>query len=64
MASAYTTTASGGRPLPTDGYKLISPRLLKAGFTKAQVDMMTKTNPARLIGLEPWVTPGTRSSAE
>ena len=53
-----------GRSLPTDGYKVIIPRLLKAGFTKAQIDMMTKTNPARLIGLEPWVTPGTRPSAE
>ena len=43
-----------GRSLPTDGYKLLIPRLLKAGFTKAQIDMMTKTNPARLIGLEKW----------
>ena len=43
-----------GRALPTDGYKLIIPRLLKAGFTKAQIDTMTKTNPARLIGLEKW----------
>ncbi|HEU4686948.1 MAG TPA: DUF6282 family protein [Vicinamibacterales bacterium] len=43
-----------GRALPTDGYKLIIPRLLKAGFTKAQIDTMTKTNPARLIGLERW----------
>ena len=43
-----------GRSLPTDGYKLVIPRMLKAGFTKAQIDMMTKTNPARLIGLEKW----------
>ena len=43
-----------GRSLPTDGYKLIIPRLLKAGFTRAQIDTMTKTNPARLIGLEKW----------
>jgi hypothetical protein len=43
-----------GRSLPTDGYKVLIPRLLKAGFTKAQIDMMTKTNPARLIGLEKW----------
>ena len=43
-----------GRSLPTDGYKLVIPRMLKAGFTKAQIDLMTKTNPARLIGLEKW----------
>jgi hypothetical protein len=43
-----------GRALPTDGYKLTIPRLLKAGFTKAQIDRMMKTNPARVIGLEKW----------
>lgn len=43
-----------GRSLPTDGYKLIIPRLLKAGFTQSQIDTMTKTNPARIIGLEKW----------
>ena len=41
-----------GRALPTDGYKVLIPRLLKAGFTQAQIDMMTKSNPAKLIGLE------------
>ena len=30
------------------------PRMLKAGFTRAQIDMMMKSNPARLIGLEKW----------
>jgi hypothetical protein len=43
-----------GRALPTDGYKLTIPRLLKAGFSRAQIDTMMKTNPARLIGLEKW----------
>jgi hypothetical protein len=43
-----------GRALPTDGYKLTIPRLLKAGFTRAQIDRMMKTNPARIIGLEKW----------
>jgi microsomal dipeptidase-like Zn-dependent dipeptidase len=43
-----------GRSLPTDGYKVIIPRLLKTGLTQAQIDTMTKTNPARLIGLEKW----------
>jgi hypothetical protein len=43
-----------GRALPTDGYKLTIPRMLKAGLTQAQIDKMTKSNPARLIGLEKW----------
>ena len=43
-----------GRSLPTDGYKLTIPRLVKAGFTRAQIDTMMKTNPARVIGLEKW----------
>ena len=43
-----------GRALPTDGYKLTIPRLLKAGFTRAQIDIMMKKNPARVIGLEKW----------
>ncbi len=43
-----------GRALPTDGYKLTIPRLLKAGFTRAQIDTMMKKNPARVIGLEKW----------
>jgi len=43
-----------GRSLPTDGYKILLPRLLKAGFTQAELDLMTKKNPARFLGLEPW----------
>jgi hypothetical protein len=43
-----------GRAIPTDGYKLVIPRLRKAGFTQAQIDLMTKRNPARFIGLEKW----------
>jgi len=43
-----------GRSTPTDGYKVIIPRMLKAGFTQAQLDVMMKTNPARLLGLEKW----------
>lgn len=49
-----TDLGQWGRSLPTDGYKVIIPRLLKAGFTQAQIDMMSKRNPARLIGLDPW----------
>jgi hypothetical protein len=43
-----------GRALPTDGYKLTIPRMRKAGLTEAQIDRMTKINPARFIGLEKW----------
>ena len=43
-----------GRAIPTDGYKLVIPRLRKAGFTQEQIDLMTKRNPARFIGLEKW----------
>ena len=49
-----TDLGQWGRSLPTDGYKVMIPRMLKAGFTRAQIDLMTKTNPARLIGLEKW----------
>jgi microsomal dipeptidase-like Zn-dependent dipeptidase len=43
-----------GRSLPTDGFKVIIPRLRKAGFTQDQIDTMTKRNPARFLGLENW----------
>lgn len=43
-----------GRPVPTDGYKAVLPRLRKFGFTQAELDVMTKTNPARFIGIEKW----------
>lgn len=49
-----TDLGQWGRSTPTDGYKVIIPRMLKAGFTQAQLDMMMKTNPARLLGLEAW----------
>jgi hypothetical protein len=43
-----------GRPIPTDGYKAVLPRLRKFGFTQAELDLMTKTNPARFIGIDKW----------
>ena len=49
-----TDLGQWGRPTPTDGYKVMIPRMLKAGFTQAQLDVMMKTNPARLLGLEKW----------
>lgn len=49
-----TDLGQWGRPTPTDAYKVMIPRMLKAGFTQAQLDLMMKTNPARLLGLEKW----------
>ena len=49
-----TDLGQWGRSTPTDGYKVMIPRMLKAGFTQAQLDRMMKTNPARLLGLDPW----------
>jgi predicted TIM-barrel fold metal-dependent hydrolase len=49
-----TDLGQWGRPTPTDAYKVMIPRMLKAGFTQAQLDVMMKTNPARLLGLEKW----------
>lgn len=43
-----------GRPLPPDGYRMVLPRLREFGFTQSEIDVMTKVNPARAIGLEPW----------
>jgi hypothetical protein len=49
-----TDLGQWGRSTPTDGYKVMIPRMLKAGFTQQQLDVMMKTNPARLLGLEKW----------
>ncbi|MEZ5288929.1 MAG: DUF6282 family protein [Vicinamibacterales bacterium] len=47
-----TDLGQRGRPIHVDGYKVVLPRMLKAGFTQAELDIMTKRNPARFIGLE------------
>jgi hypothetical protein len=49
-----TDLGQQGRPIHVDGYKAVLPRLRKFGFTQAEIDVMTKTNPARFIGLEKW----------
>jgi hypothetical protein len=49
-----TDLGQWGRSTPTDGYKVIIPRMLKAGFTQQQLDVMMKTNPARVLALEKW----------
>jgi hypothetical protein len=49
-----TDLGQWGRSTPPDAYKVMIPRMLKAGFTQAQLDVMMKTNPARVLGLEKW----------
>ncbi len=41
-----------GNPVHTDGLNSFVQRLLGAGFTQADVDAMTKRNPARILGLD------------
>ncbi len=40
-----------GNPVPADGLRAILPRLRAAGFSQADIDRMTRHNPARLLGL-------------
>jgi hypothetical protein len=49
-----TDLGQRGRPIHVDGYKVVLPRLRQFGFTQAEIDLMTKTNPARFLGLEKW----------
>ncbi len=41
-----------GNPLHPDGLELLFDGLRKQGFTQAEMDQMSKVNPARLLGLE------------
>jgi hypothetical protein len=41
-----------GNPLHADGLAAFLKALSEAGFSQAEIDRMTKTNPARLLGLE------------
>ncbi len=41
-----------GNPVHADGMRMIRSRLPAAGFSQAEIDMMTKRNPARLLGLD------------
>lgn len=41
------------RPTPTDGFAGMLSKLAAAGFTRAELDVMSKDNPARLLGLAP-----------
>ena len=42
-----------GNPVHTDGLNAFLPRFREAGFTQADIDLMTKRNPARILGIEP-----------
>ena len=35
-----------------EAYQMAIAVLLKEGFTQAEIDLMTKTNPARFLGLQ------------
>lgn len=41
-----------GNPVHTDGLASFVQRFLAAGFTQADIDAMTKRNPARILGLD------------
>ena len=41
-----------GNAIPPDGYRIVLPKLREAGFSEAELDLMTKDNPAYLLGLD------------
>lgn len=41
-----------GNPLPPDGLSAFFAGLLQEGFSTAEIDLMSKTNPARVLGLQ------------
>jgi len=41
-----------GNPLHPDGLAAFYEALRKQGFTQAEIDLMSKTNPARALGLQ------------
>jgi hypothetical protein len=53
-ASVVLSTDLGqvGNPVHTDGLGSFVQRLLAAGFTQADIDAMTKRNPARILGVD------------
>lgn len=40
-----------GNPLHPDGFEAFLKALAAAGFSKRELDLMSKTNPARVLGL-------------
>ncbi len=49
-----TDLGQGMNPLPTDGLKEFILLLMKRGISLGEIDRMTKKNPARLLGIEPF----------
>ncbi len=43
-----------GNPLHADGLRAYIRAMLDAGITEAEIDIMVRRNPARLLGLDPW----------
>ena len=46
-----TDLGQAGNPVHTDGFTLSIPRLLDAGMSQTEIDVMTKHNPARFLEL-------------
>ncbi len=46
-----TDLGQAGNPVHTDGFTVSIPRLIEAGMTQTEIDVMTKRNPARFLGL-------------
>src|SRR4029079_18691005 len=59
VGSATTAIATDfGQPenlAPVDGLALFIAELQAAGFSRAEIDQMARTNPARLLELCPWL---------
>ena len=49
-----TDLGQGLNPVPTEGLKEFILILMKQGINRAEIDLMTKKNPAWLLGLEPF----------
>jgi hypothetical protein len=47
-----TDLGQAGNPVHTDGFLTAVTRLLDAGFTQRDIDLMIRDNPARLLGLD------------
>ena len=43
-----------GNPVHADGLRAYVRAMLDAGITEAEIDIMARRNPARLLGLDPW----------
>ena len=43
-----------GNPVHPDGLRDYIRAMLDAGITEAEIDIMARRNPARLLGLDPW----------